>query len=177
MKIPKLAYTTEFKARAVKRIKDGQSVGTVCKSSGALNVSISRDRAWTRGQAPNRKRLTDSQRLTLIRSIPGERQGAYGSPRRVREPRASGFSARKERGERLLCNNGIDARQPRAGATAARTGCMAFVTRPRPIKASAFEYIEVFYHRKRQHSTLGDRSPIPFLENGIREQHQEKPGA
>jgi len=34
MRIPKLAYTTEFKARAVKRTKDGQSVGTVCKELG-----------------------------------------------------------------------------------------------------------------------------------------------
>lgn len=42
------------------------------------------------------------------------------------------------------------------------------------IKATAFEYIEVFYNRKRQHSTLGYRSPIQFLENWIREQHQEK---
>ncbi|EXI92329.1 MAG: putative transposase OrfB [Candidatus Accumulibacter sp. BA-94] len=42
------------------------------------------------------------------------------------------------------------------------------------IKAAAFEYIEVFYNRKRQHSTLGYRSPVQFLENWISEQHQEK---
>ncbi|MBK9446250.1 MAG: IS3 family transposase [Betaproteobacteria bacterium] len=41
------------------------------------------------------------------------------------------------------------------------------------IKATAFEYIEIFYNRKRQHSTLGYRSPVQFLENWIRE-HQEK---
>jgi hypothetical protein len=38
----------------------------------------------------------------------------------------------------------------------------------------SFEYIEVFYNRKRQHSTLGYKSPVQFLENWIREQHQEK---
>ena len=42
------------------------------------------------------------------------------------------------------------------------------------IKAAAFEYIEVFYNRKRQHSTLGYKSPVQFLENWVREQHQEK---
>ena len=42
------------------------------------------------------------------------------------------------------------------------------------MKAASFEYIEVFYNRKRQHSTLGYRSPIQFLENWISEQHQEK---
>jgi hypothetical protein len=42
------------------------------------------------------------------------------------------------------------------------------------MKAPSFEYIEVFYNRKRQHSTLGYRSPIQFLENWISEQHQQK---
>jgi transposase InsO family protein len=42
------------------------------------------------------------------------------------------------------------------------------------IKAVAFEYIEVFHNRKRSHSTLGYRSPIQFLENWIREPHQQK---
>ena len=41
------------------------------------------------------------------------------------------------------------------------------------IKAVAFEYIEVFHNRKRPHSTLGYRSPIQFLENWIREPHQQ----
>ena len=42
------------------------------------------------------------------------------------------------------------------------------------IKATTFEYIEVFYNRKRQYSTLGYKSPVQFLENWISEQHQEK---
>jgi putative transposase len=41
------------------------------------------------------------------------------------------------------------------------------------IKATALEYIEGFYHRKRQHSTLGDRSPVQFPEYWIRQPHQE----
>jgi len=34
MKIPKQAYTTEFKALAVKRVKDGQSISAVVKELG-----------------------------------------------------------------------------------------------------------------------------------------------
>jgi hypothetical protein len=62
--------------------------------------------AWRR---PDRKRLTDSQMLALIRSIHAELKGAYGSPRMVRELRARGFSASKERVERLMRDNGIHA--------------------------------------------------------------------
>ena len=35
------------------------------------------------------------------------------------------------------------------------------------MKAASFEYIEVFYNRKRQHSTLGYRSPAQFLAQWI----------
>jgi putative transposase len=42
------------------------------------------------------------------------------------------------------------------------------------MKAASFEYIEGFYNRKRQHSTLGYLSPIQFLEHWVRHQHQEK---
>ena len=42
------------------------------------------------------------------------------------------------------------------------------------IEAVTFEYIEVFYNRKRQHSTLGYRSPTQFLKTWIRQQHPEK---
>lgn len=42
------------------------------------------------------------------------------------------------------------------------------------MKAASFEYIEVFYKRKRQHSTLGYRSPIQYFDYWIREQSQER---
>lgn len=45
------------------------------------------------------------------------------------------------------------------------------------IRVGAFEYIEAVYNRKRQHSTLGDKSPVRFLENWMREQHQERRAA
>lgn len=75
-----------------------------------LDVSVSGYRAWKRGGKPNRKRLTDPQMLALIRAIHAELKGAYGSPRMVRELRARGFSASKERVERLMRENGIRAR-------------------------------------------------------------------
>ena len=41
------------------------------------------------------------------------------------------------------------------------------------MQAAAFEYIEVFYNRKRLHSTLSYKSLIRFLENWSKEQQQE----
>lgn len=38
----------------------------------------------------------------------------------------------------------------------------------------SFEYIEVLYNRKRQHSTLGYKPPMQFLENWFIAQQTEK---
>lgn len=43
-----------------------------------LDVSISGYRSWSGGGTPDRKRLSDSQMLALIRSIHAELKGAYG---------------------------------------------------------------------------------------------------
>ncbi len=272
-----------------------------------LDVSVSGYRAWKRGGRPDRKQLTDAQMLALIRAIHAEIKGAYGSPRMTRELRARGFSAGKERVERLMRENGIHARQKRRYkvTTDSKHGLsvadnlldrnftptapnqvwtsditylwtdegwlyLAIVLdlfnrevvgwslkprmtsdivtdaltmawfRRRPtaglmhhsdrgsqyashafqdklkeygmtcsmsrkgncwdnapaeswfnsfkneryhgiryathadMKAESFEYIEVFYNRKRQHSTLGYRSPTQFMENWFSEQQQEK---
>ena len=272
-----------------------------------LAVSISGYRAWTRGGQPDRKRLTDTQMLTLIRAIHAEIKGAYGSPRMVRELRARGFPAGKERVERLMRENGIHARhkrrykvttdskhglpvadnlldrnftpvapnqvwtsditylwtdegwlylaivldlfnrevvgwsmKPRMTADIVTDALTMAWFRRRPaqglmhhsdrgsqyashafqdklkeygmvcsmsrkgncwdnapteswfnsfknervhgiryathaaMKATSFEYIEAFYNRKRQHSTLGYRSPIQFLENWLSEQQKKK---
>jgi transposase InsO family protein len=42
------------------------------------------------------------------------------------------------------------------------------------MRAMAFEYIEVFYNRQRQHSTLGYKSPRQHLDDWINSQQQEK---
>jgi len=42
------------------------------------------------------------------------------------------------------------------------------------MKAEAFEYIEVFYNRKRLHSTLGYKSPTQFLNDWLDSQPKEK---
>jgi len=42
------------------------------------------------------------------------------------------------------------------------------------MKAMAFEYIEELYNRKRQHSRLGYKSPIRFLDDWFATQQNEK---
>lgn len=79
----------------------------------ALAVSVSGYRAWKRGGKPDRRRLTDAQMLALIRAIHAEFKGSYGSPRMVRELRARGFTAGKERVARLMQENSIRARHKR----------------------------------------------------------------
>ena len=39
--------------------------------------------------------------------------------------------------------------------------------------AASFEYIEVFYNRRRRHSTLGYMSPMQFLDDWRMAQHNE----
>lgn len=78
-----------------------------------LGVSSSGYRAWQRGGRTNGQRLSNAQLLALIRALHAELKGAYGSPRMVREIRARGFPASKERVERLMRENGIRARHKR----------------------------------------------------------------
>jgi putative transposase len=78
-----------------------------------LDVSISGYRAWKRGGSPERKRLTDSQMVMVMKAVHAELKGAYGSARMMRELRNRGFTAGKERVERLMRDNGIRARHKR----------------------------------------------------------------
>lgn len=42
------------------------------------------------------------------------------------------------------------------------------------MKAMAFEHIEVFYNRKRLHSTLKCKSPVQFLNDWLHPQPKKK---
>jgi transposase InsO family protein len=41
-------------------------------------------------------------------------------------------------------------------------------------EADLFDYIEPFYNRRRQHSTLGYASPMKFLEDWVSTQHERQ---
>jgi transposase len=63
-KIPKREYTTEFKELAVKRVKDGQSAGTVAKDLGLIEQTL---RNWVKAadsgklNKPGGKEITPEQ--------------------------------------------------------------------------------------------------------------------
>ena len=42
------------------------------------------------------------------------------------------------------------------------------------ITAETFDYIEVFYNRKRRHSRLGYQSPVQYLENWLMTEEVQK---
>jgi len=90
--------------------RDAYPLPVMCTT---LEVSSSGYRAWQRGGRTNGQRLSNEQLLALIRALHAELKGAYGSPRMVREIRARGFPASKERVERLMRENGIRARHKR----------------------------------------------------------------
>lgn len=85
------------------------TVPTACDVLGAVSQPGGY-RAWTHDGTPHRKWLTDVQLLALIQASHAELNGAYGSPRMRKELRERGFSAGKERVERLMRENSIYAR-------------------------------------------------------------------
>ena len=62
MKIPKQAYTTEFKELAVKRIKDGQSVSVVCKELGLSDQTV---RNWVKAAEEGKLNGSGGRVVTL----------------------------------------------------------------------------------------------------------------
>jgi transposase len=64
MKIPKQAYTTEFKELAVKRVKAGQSISTVIKELGLGDQTL---RNWVKASAAGKLRGAGVEKLRLKR--------------------------------------------------------------------------------------------------------------
>ena len=62
MKRPKQAYTTEFKERAVKRVKDGQSISPVIKELGRGDQTL---RHWIKTSAEGKRKGAGSKGVTL----------------------------------------------------------------------------------------------------------------
>lgn len=60
-KIPKQAYTTEFKELAVKRVKDGESIATVAKELGLGDQTL---RNWIKAAAEGKLKGAGSKVVT-----------------------------------------------------------------------------------------------------------------
>ena len=61
MKIPKQAYTTEFKELAVKRVKDGQSISTVIKELGLGDQTL---RNWVKASVEGKLKGVGGKAVT-----------------------------------------------------------------------------------------------------------------
>lgn len=61
MKIPRQEYTAEFKELAVKRVKDGQSVGVVAKVLGLVEQAL---RNWVKAAAAGKFNGAGAKKVT-----------------------------------------------------------------------------------------------------------------
>lgn len=61
MKIPRQAYTTEFKELAVKRVKDGSSISTVVRELGLGDQTL---RNWVKASAGGKLRGAGNREVT-----------------------------------------------------------------------------------------------------------------
>jgi len=77
-----------------------------------LGVKTSGYYAWLRRPA-SPKKIADARLLVEINAAMVRGRGAYGSPRVLRELRAHGVRVGKTRIERLMRQNGLQARQKR----------------------------------------------------------------
>jgi len=68
-KIPNQAYTTEFRELAVKRVKDGQTIGAVAKELGLIEQTL---RNWVKAAAAGKligagSRIVTPEQMELTR--------------------------------------------------------------------------------------------------------------
>ena len=61
MKIPKPEYTTEFRELAVKRVKDGQTVGSVARDLGLVEQTL---RNWVKAVDAGKLNAAGAKRVT-----------------------------------------------------------------------------------------------------------------
>ena len=152
--------------------KAEHSIKTMCR---VLGVSRSGFHAWQR--RPRSARALEDARLTeRIREIHRANRKVYGSPR-IHAELVLGDGARiaRKRVERLMRQAGITGMVARKRArTTIRVPGVRVCTLKKELihcrcwpsktelRTEVFEYIEVFFNRRRRHSTLGFLSPAQF---------------
>ena len=123
---------------------------------------------------------TDQLLTEKIQDIQDDVKRRYGSPRVRIELKALGFPAGKHRVARLMSEAGVLAITPkrfRVTTNSAHQEPVAesfFATLPKELlgdrpfatrtetSRELFEFIEIWYIRKRRHSTLGYRTPVEY---------------
>lgn len=152
MKIPKQEYTTEFKELSVKRVKADIVTDALTmawfrrKPAAGLIHRPDRGSQYTSHAfqaklkeygmdcSMSRKGNWENKRSAVSRAVRREGEARHHAPT---ESWFGSFKNERVYGERFEARD--------------------------EVIALTFEYIEVFYNRKRQHSTLGYKSPMQFL--------------
>lgn len=156
-KISKQAYTTEFKELAVNRVTGGESIAAVVKELGLGDQAL---RNWGKAAAQGKLLGAGSKAVTP------EAMELY-------RLRAEGSMSRK--GNCWESEHCSDAPAESWFNSFKNERChgLRYATHAE-MRAASFEYIEVFYNRIRQYSTLRYRSPMQYLDCWRRAQNQEK---
>jgi transposase InsO family protein len=133
-----------------------------------LKVNRSGFYAWKKNPLSKRAK-ENAQILTDIKQSYVESGGIYGSPRIHKDLKEAGVACSENRVAKIMRNAQLKSargyRKPRFKAgkptIAAPVRRKIYATREEA-RSDIFDYIEVFYNRKRRHSHLNQMSPLAF---------------
>jgi len=143
---PYLCQEPPVKYAFIQRHDKKYRIEMMCR---VLRASRSGYNEWRRGGVTQRQ-VRQRQLLAEIKRIHEESRGSYGSPRILRELRKDGIVVNHKAVEEMMKKHGIHAKRKKK-----------FETREQA-RLSIFDYIEMFYNKRRLHSHLNYVSPEEF---------------
>lgn len=170
MKIPRQAFTAEFKELAVKRVNAGQSVASLAKELGIIEQTL---RNWVTADI-----VTDALTMAWFRRKPepglihhSDRGSQYAS--HVFQDKLKEYGMICSMSRKGNCWDNAPTESFFNSLKNERVHGARYETRAEAA-TDLFDYIEPFYNRKRRHSTLGYKSPEQFLRDWISGQREGK---